>query len=371
MHRHEAPPGDGRGSSLTTPEAHETLPLYDQEILGTGLSHGTGNRILSDVVRLGANVTVLTRNPDNLAVTIKELNDAQERGEISREIDLEQSIRPIQADFTNRESIITAAYLMRNELVKRGKMFDAVIHASAAGMEPFTTRDKFVGGLVNLRGVKKRGTPEQFAEARDSLQADLAGWIADALPNAMEVNYHGPTRLLHFLNPHMHGPILKEGGKFINFASGWTDQVGQPGVNVPYWYEVPVALPKQAFDRELQRDGTRQAHEANGLYPYTVVGQVVEDTDVGKMFNTLIFPLMDPEEQKRYRAETKPMVMADMSKAVEIILRSDPHAPEIWIPGQPRKLYVLGPTGTPEEAATNITREIPRDHPMLTFRSPI
>lgn len=356
-------PIDASAAFLPRTESAESLPLYGKEILGTGLSHGSGKTLLLDVVRLGARVTVLTRNPDNLAPIIEEAKGLQEQGGLSKAIKVDQHIIAVQADFNNPESINRAGFMLEGDV-------HAAIHASAAGMEQFMTRDKFLGDLVRLRGIKKRDGKEAFERARDEVQRKLAGWVADALPQAMQVNYAGPKLLLHYLLDENTGH-MRHGGKFINFASAWTDQVGQPGANVPYWYEVPVALPKQALDRETQRDESRLALEARGIFTYTVVGQVIDDTDVGKMFNTLIFPLMDEGEQESYRAQTKPMNTADMSRAVQIMLLADPNDPNIWTPGQPRKLYVLGPTNTQEEAQANIFRQIDPNHPMLTFKSPI
>ncbi|MBI4084767.1 MAG: hypothetical protein HY431_02575 [Candidatus Levybacteria bacterium] len=356
-------PIDASAAFLPRTESAESLPLWDENHLITGGRRGTGKVVALDVLKNGGNVAIGTRDIANVETFAAEARELQEAGEISREVNLEKGIVPFDVDLLDHVGIVEKVI----ELEGQGFVLNSWVHAAAEGMQAYNTKDKLLGGLVRLRGIRKRGTEAAFQEARVDLQRKLGEWVWQAMPGAMQSNYFGPKFLLDEL---FYQGMFKRGAKIINFGSIWTDQIGQPGIEVPLWYW-PVAVPKKSFDLEIQSAERKSNLEMDSVYPYTVIGQVIDDTDVGAMFRGGIFQLMTAEEQTRYTEASKPMTRTDMAKAVQIMLLSDPNDTELWTPGQPRKLYVLGPTNTPEEAQANIVREIPKDHPMLTFRSPI
>lgn len=362
---------DGSAAFLARRESAEALPLHGQEVFMTGGSQGTGKKVLFDLVGLGAHVTATSRYPEKIRKIVTEVKTAQEKGEISSEVDVEKQITPLQVDFQNKWSVKRAVQELAT--THDGKRFKAEVNVQAGGMEAYSRR--LMEMMINLQKIKKEQGDKAFIEARDRMQRDLAKWVIDAMPVAMCVNYFGPTLMLDGL---IEAGVFYEDAKYVNFASVWTDaevvdpelQKEQGRPEIPLWYRT-VSTSKKLHDSEIHSDEGRTHLEAYGVYPFTVVGQVIEDTLVGKMVNKFILPLLSEENRRRYQESNKPMTTADMSKAVQIMLLSDPNDPELWTPGQPRKLYVLGPTGTDEEARENIVRELPRSHPMLTFKSPI
>ncbi|MBI2442831.1 MAG: hypothetical protein HYV40_02900 [Candidatus Levybacteria bacterium] len=362
---------DASAAFLPQTESAEGLPLFGQEILVTGGSRGTGATVSLDLVGMGAKVTILTRNPEKIeGSVVKDAKTSQAGGKISGEIDIDAHITPVKVDFLNRRSIKNVG----NELEsKGGDKFSAEINVSAGGIEFYALRlTKAMGKLATIRTEQGE---EAFVEARAKLQQDVVQWVIRSMPMAMKVNYAGPSLLLEDL---IQKGLFTDEAKYINFASAWSEaeKVAESARDldedtiVPNWYRT-ISESKKAHDDEIHSDEGRSYLESNGVFPYTVVGQVIDDTGVGRMVNQYLLPLLSEDDRKRYTDTNKPMMKADMSRAVQIMLLSDPNDPELWTPGQPRKLYVLGPTGTPEEARANIVREIPQDHPMLTFRSPI
>jgi NAD(P)-dependent dehydrogenase (short-subunit alcohol dehydrogenase family) len=314
----------------------EVRPWEETEIIITGGCNGSGfalaERLLTTTpikrVHLG------TRYEENFDLAVRRLKKTHP------DTNLEPPrIRMFQADICQPDEVITAFRSIRSS---GGRVTD-VAHAAAGGMEKmFLDKARRERLVTAAKEVKQKGEGIDLSE----ISADLEQAAMAERAYGWDVNYHGPRKFVEYL-----AGQLPDGGMFGNIPSTWSATL----TNVPRFYEIAVAEPKNEFSSLLASLGPQ--FRSAGLGSYETISQLIRDSKAGRSLNLLILPLLDP--QLREQALSYSVASADVARAQHRTLESDPRNWEAL----PHRSWVYTDNNT-----LQITDRMDMNHPMFNLR---
>lgn len=158
------------------------------------------------------------------------------------------------------------------------------------------------------------------------MRQDLRVWNQAAFADAIAVNCNGTFDALEVVKD-----TFPQGFREIYFNSTWGDQSGEPLL-----YQVVEASKGLAKNR-FQVEAPLLAKE--GIPISIVIASLVNDTNVGKMFNDFFLNLMDKDQREAVRSSS--VWTKDVWAAVRTLLASNPTE---W-PSYPYNLYVYRKSG--------------------------
>lgn len=304
------------------PNKKAVIPYNERSILVLGGASGIGLEAVTEFKKLGArNVYVGTSNIDNFNRALQVLKS---RGVLG----VSSGIYPFHANVLSKSDLEKAA----KEVKKNGALTD-VIFSHAGGMEGFTSkllREHLIPISIDTKGkslydldVKTQGIVKEKMKA---MRKALEEWSREAIPHGIAVNYEGTFNAIDVLREE-----FPKGFTGVFYNSTWGKLSGVKGVEIPLLYR-PVDVSKGMTRDRLQKEGKQMAEK--GIYMSEIVASLVNDTRVGKMFNTLLIPLLLPEQQESIRASS--VTAKDVVAATRKILESDATS---W-PKYPAVLYV-------------------------------
>jgi NAD(P)-dependent dehydrogenase (short-subunit alcohol dehydrogenase family) len=301
-----------------------TGALSGRTILVTGGAGGSGATAARELHRLGATVVIGTRSPERYAAMAGQLGGDR--------------VHSFLANLTDEEAVETELLRMALD----GVRITDLVHCAAGGLEPIMRR--FVRRLVGLRSMPSARRPG----AVDMLRVELRGWLVDTTELAWRINCAAPRSLTRRLLP-----SLPEGGHVVFYSSLWSSFYGRSPV--PAFYHT-VAASKLAFEGWLETNAPEWA--ARGISASIISGHVIRDTQLGRLINDSLVPLLPPEQQARARSFH--IAAADMARVLVAELAAPP--PEIGAPARWR--YVFGPGGQAVD-------ELEPNAPPLAYGTPL
>lgn len=295
----------------------------DRTILVLGGSSGIGRKAVAEFARAGATVFVGTRKPENFDWAKQQIARREKLNPDSL------IIFPFVADIKNKEQIENAVHDIR----RREMAVTDVIFSQAGGMESYTSRlfKEHMDGInrYTLSTPIDELPENQRSEVEDKLSTmrqDLQVWTQEAMADAEAVNYHGTFQTMDIL--HDAFPL---GFRAVFLNSTWGDLSGRTGVEIPMMYR-PVDRTKAMVRDQLAAESFWFRYP--GIHMGVVIASLVNDTNVGKMFNDFFLNLMDPQQREAVRSSS--VQCQDVVAAIREVLDSDPN---IW-PSLPYNLYV-------------------------------
>lgn len=289
----------------------------------TGGATGVGLETAIDLGKAGAEVIIGTRSQKHFEAAAVRIG-----------ID---EVIPFIADLTDFGQIRNAV----SRIYQDGKVPTDVVLSAAGGMEPFM--EDLMRGLVRL----KKCTGEEFDLNLESLKERIRGWVATSWDYAARVNLAGPRFLIRFLSD-----FLPYGSRVIFYSSlpsTFVHEVAPPG------FYKNVALSKWVFEQFFESQSSDLIKK--GVYPAIVSGHIVAESNVGRITERYLLPLLPEEEREGFRASF--ITAQDMIQATRMLLGSDPKVWQVY----PKRLYVIRP-GV-------IVSNLSTDDSVFSFRSPI
>lgn len=300
----------------------------DRSILVLGGASGIGLKDVADLAKTGANVYLGTRRPSNFEKALQRLTKVER-------LDVESlAIRPFYADVTDSKQIREAAAGLK----EKGPDLTDVIFSQAGGMEGFI-KPLFEKHLDSISEYTY-GTPiDELSEDHKAIveekltamRVDLDVWTAKALKDAVAVNYQGTFDIIDVLID-----VFPHGFRGVFYNSTWGHLSGRKGVEIPLLYR-PVDRSKALVRNRLRREGTQLKQK--GVPMGVIVASLVNDTQVGKMFNDFLLNLMDASQREAVRASS--ITTSDVVNATNLLLESDPN---LW-PQYPYTRFVYRKNG--------------------------
>lgn len=282
----------------------------DRTILVLGGASGIGLKDVADFARAGAHVYMGTRKPSNFDKALQRLANVEKLDVGSL------AIHPFYADVTDSKQIREAVAGLKE---KEPDLTD-VIFSQAGGMEGFiqplfkkhldSIAEYTYGSPINELSEDHRAIVEEKLTA---MRTDLEDWTAKALNNGVAVNYQGTFDVIDVLiNTFPHG------FRGIFYNSTWGHLSGREGMEIPLVYR-PVDCSKALVRNRLRHEGTQLKQK--GIPIGVIVASLVNDTQVGKMFNDFFLNLMDPDQREAVRESS--ITTSDVVYATRSLLNSD------------------------------------------------
>lgn len=291
-----------------------TGALSGRTILVTGGASGSGATAARELHRLGATVVIGTRDPMRYALMASLLDNRR--------------VHSFVCDIADEEAVETELF----RLALDGIQMTDLVHCAAGGLEPIMRR--FVRRLVGLRSMPTARRPG----AVEMLRVELRGWLAEVTELAWRINCAAPRSLTGRLLP-----SLPEGGHVVFYSSLWSSFYGR-SPKVPAFYHT-VAASKLAFESWLESAAPEWAER--GISASIISGHVIRDTQLGRLIDEHLVPLLPPEQHGRARGFF--IASADMARVLVDELAAPP--PEIGAPARWR--YVFGPDQVVDELEPN------------------
>jgi NAD(P)-dependent dehydrogenase (short-subunit alcohol dehydrogenase family) len=297
-------------------------PYNERSILVFGGASGIGLEAVTELKKLGTrNIYIGTSHLENFDKALQILK----RNGVS---DVSSGIYPFHADVQNKSELQKAA----KEVKKIGSLTD-VIFSHAGGMEGFTGKllREYLIPIARDTGGKSlydldKKTQELVKEKMKVMRENIEVWAKESIPHGISINYEGTFNAIDVF-----GEEFPDGYTGVFYNSTWGKLSGVKDVEIPLLYR-PVDVSKGMTRDRLQKEGTQLAQK--GIYMSEIVASLVNDTRVGKMFNTLLIPLLLPEQQEAIKASS--VTAKDVVTATRKILESDP---SVW-GNYPEVLYV-------------------------------
>lgn len=297
-----------------SPDKEQTRPkekelFSNRTVLITGGTSGIGRTTAEMLHGLGATVIIGTRERANFEKVCLELGGAR--------------TFPFIANLTELDAVDEAI----ETLIAKGLAITDIIHSAAEGMGPFTR--ELIKRAYALR--KARGQPD-FPTKLAELKEKTQDWVAETQDFAEAVNFSGPIAFIEKIREkQVLGPRPKV---LVFFSSFWSSFY--PDIPVPTFYR-GVAESKGRFERWLEKQTPNLI--AGGIYPAIISGNLIIDTNVGRMFERFLFPLIPEDKQPSLESFPK---REDIARATVEVLTRDPLN---W-PEYPLRRFVVAPGQT-------------------------